>query len=167
MTRCPHVGSAGFHAAWLGAGHPQCFSNEVVLCSSGVFPYPSSLLFSSFLLRFLFFLSFFFFFLMWIILKVFIGFVTILLLFYVLVFWPQGTRDLSSPTRDQTHTPCTGRWSLNHWTAKESLYSILVSPSISFSHPHLPSPRHLPLQWAALHYLSFFPIISSFIHTLS
>ena len=31
--------------------------------------------------------------------KVFVKFVTILL-FYVLVFWPQGTLDLSSPTRD-------------------------------------------------------------------
>ena len=32
--------------------------------------------------------------------KVFTEFVTILLLFYVLVFWPQGMWDLSSPTRD-------------------------------------------------------------------
>ena len=32
--------------------------------------------------------------------KVFVKFVTILLLFYVLVFWPQGTWDLSSPTGD-------------------------------------------------------------------
>ena len=31
--------------------------------------------------------------------KVFVKFVTILL-FYVLVFWPQGTLDLSSPTGD-------------------------------------------------------------------
>ena len=38
---------------------------------------------------------------MWLILKVFIEFVTILLLFYViLVFWSQSTRDLSSLTRD-------------------------------------------------------------------
>ena len=41
-------------------------------------------------------------------LKVFIEFVTILLLFYVLVFWPRGLWDLSSPTRDQTQTPCSG-----------------------------------------------------------
>ena len=41
-----------------------------------------------------------FFFLMWTIFKVFTEFVTILLLFYVLVFWPRGTWDLSSPTRD-------------------------------------------------------------------
>ena len=25
----------------------------------------------------------------------------------------------SSPTRDQTHTLCIGRWSLNHWTVRE------------------------------------------------
>ena len=49
------------------------------------------------------------FFLMWAIFKVFIEFVTILLLFYVLVFWPRGTWDLSFPTRDQTCTPCIGR----------------------------------------------------------
>ena len=42
-----------------------------------------------------------------------------LLLFYVLVFWPQGMWDLSSPTRDPTHTRCIGRQSLNHWTTRE------------------------------------------------
>ena len=52
-------------------------------------------------------------------LKVFIEFVTILLLFYVLVFWPRGMWDLSSSTRDRTCTPCIGRQSLNHWTARE------------------------------------------------
>ena len=41
---------------------------------------------------------------MWTILKTFIEFVTILLLFYVLVFWPGSMGDLSSPARDQTHT---------------------------------------------------------------
>ena len=39
-------------------------------------------------------------FLMWTIFKVLIEFVTTLLLFYVLVFWPRGMWDLSSPTRD-------------------------------------------------------------------
>ena len=56
---------------------------------------------------------------MWTIFKVFIEFVTILLLFYVLVFWPRGMWDLSSPTRNQTLTPCIERRSLNHWTARE------------------------------------------------
>ena len=56
---------------------------------------------------------------MWTIFKVFIEFVTILLLFYVLVFWPQGMWDLSSLTRDRTLTPCIGRQHLNQWTARE------------------------------------------------
>ena len=51
--------------------------------------------------------------------KVFIEFVTILLLFYVLVFRPRGMWDLSSLTRDRTRTPCIGRQSLNHWTTRE------------------------------------------------
>ena len=42
-----------------------------------------------------------------------------LLLFYVLVFWPRGMWDLGSPTRDRTRTLCIGRRSLNHWTARE------------------------------------------------
>ena len=39
-------------------------------------------------------------FLMWTIFKVFIGFVTILLLFRVLIFWLLGMWDFSSLTRD-------------------------------------------------------------------
>ena len=42
-----------------------------------------------------------------------------MLLFYVLVFWPHGMWDLSTPTRDQTLTPCTGSQSLNGWTTRE------------------------------------------------
>ena len=53
------------------------------------------------------------------ILKSLLNFVTTLLLFYILVFWPQGIWDLSSLTRDRTCTPCIGRRSLNHWTARE------------------------------------------------
>ena len=48
------------------------------------------------------------FFLIWTIFKAFIEFVTILPLFSVLVSWPRGMCDLSSPTRDWTHTPCIG-----------------------------------------------------------
>ena len=51
--------------------------------------------------------------------KVFTEFVTVLLLFYVLVYWPQGKWDISSLTRDQTLTLCIGRWSLNHWITRE------------------------------------------------
>ena len=48
-----------------------------------------------------FFKVFFFFFLMW------------------MIFWLRGTWDLSSLTRDWTHTPCIVRGSLNHRTARE------------------------------------------------
>ena len=60
-----------------------------------------------------------FFFLMWTIFKVFIAFITILLLFYVLIFWLRGMWDLNPPTRDRTRTHCIGRRSPNHWTARE------------------------------------------------
>ena len=56
---------------------------------------------------------------MWTAFKVFIEFATVLLLFYVLVFWWQSMWNLRSLTRDQTYTPCIGRQSLNHWTIKE------------------------------------------------
>ena len=58
-------------------------------------------------------------FLMWTSFKVLIVFVTIFLLFCVLVFWPQGMWDLSFPTRDQTCTPCMGRQNVNHWITGE------------------------------------------------
>ena len=52
--------------------------------------------------------------------KDFFEFVTILLLFYVLgFFWPQDMQDLSFLTRDWTHSPCIGRWSLNHRIIRE------------------------------------------------
>ena len=47
-------------------------------------------------------------------------FVTILLLFCALVFWPRGTWDLSSLTRVWTCTHYISRWSLNHWTTREA-----------------------------------------------
>ena len=35
-------------------------------------------------------------------------------MFYVLVSWLWGMWDFNSLTRDQTRTPCIGRWNLNH-----------------------------------------------------
>ena len=49
-----------------------------------------------------------------------IEFVTILFLFYVLVFLLPGMWDLSSLTSDWTLTPCTGRQSLNQGTTREA-----------------------------------------------
>ena len=65
----------------------------------------------------------------WAIFKVFIEFITILLLFYVLVFWPWGMRvGLSSLTRYWTPTLCIGRWSISHWTTREVLtHSFFIS----------------------------------------
>ena len=48
------------------------------------------------------------FFLMWTIFKVFIEFITMLLLSYLLMFWPEDMWGLNSQIRDQTRTPCTG-----------------------------------------------------------
>ena len=42
------------------------------------------------------------------IIKVFIEFVTILLLIYILVFWPRAMWDLSYPIRDWSCTPASG-----------------------------------------------------------
>ena len=60
---------------------------------------------------------------MWIILKVFIEFVTILLLFYDLVFWLQGMWDPSTPTTEQTHSL--------HRKVKSLLPDRLESPTFS------------------------------------
>ena len=38
---------------------------------------------------------------------------------FMFLFWPRGMWDFGSLTRDQIHTPCLGRGSLNHWTTKE------------------------------------------------
>ena len=56
---------------------------------------------------------------MWTILKIFIEFVTILPLFYSLVFRLCGRWDFSFLTRDQTRTPCIGRENLNRCTTRE------------------------------------------------
>ena len=52
-------------------------------------------------------------------LKSLLNFFTMLFLFYVLVFWPWGMWNLSSSSRARTHTPYTGRLSLNRWTTRE------------------------------------------------
>ena len=45
--------------------------------------------------------------------------------------------DLSSPTRDGTHIPCTGRWILYHWTTREVLPCYLLIPSLPSSSPQI------------------------------
>ena len=36
-----------------------------------------------------------------------------------------GMWDISSPTRDQTHIPCIGRWSPYHWTTSEVWWAVV------------------------------------------
>ena len=42
-----------------------------------------------------------------------------LYLFFIFLATLRGLWDLSSPTRDWTHTPGSELWSPNHWTARE------------------------------------------------
>ena len=50
-------------------------------------------------------------------------------------FWPRGMWDLSSPDQGSNlHTPCIGRWSLNHWTARKVP---LLSPCPDVIHKRL------------------------------
>ena len=44
----------------------------------------------------------------------------------VQTYLPRGMWNLSSPTRDRIHTPCTGRQILNHWTPKEAPKPLFV-----------------------------------------
>lgn len=57
---------------------------------------------------------------MWIIFKVFVEFVTILLLFSGFGFLAPSIWYVSSPTMDQTYTPCIGRQK-SYWTTRKSL----------------------------------------------
>ena len=76
----------------------------------------------------------FFVFWMWVIFKVFIEFVTTLLLFYVLFFCPRSMWYLSPLTRGQTHTPCFGRQSLKHWTTVDMCKNVKFTKYISTCH---------------------------------
>ena len=46
-------------------------------------------------------------------------FVTVLLVFSVLIFWLWAMWDLTSPISDRTCTTCIAKQSLNHWTVRE------------------------------------------------
>ena len=111
--------------------------------------------------KILIFFRVFFFFLMWTIFKAFIEFVTILLLFCVLVLWLLDMWDLRSLTRDQTLIPCTGKQGLNHWTMREIptrnvwLYLLFIAHSF----PCIHSSTHLL-------YLSFFVFFSTVVCSL-
>ena len=48
--------------------------------------------------------------------------------------------NLSSPTRDWTHTRCIGRWSLNHWTIREILICIYLIAAAAAAKSHQSCP---------------------------
>ena len=46
------------------------------------------------------------------------------------VGFSSGMWDLSSPIKDRTQVPCTGRWILNHWTTREVPFVLLICISL-------------------------------------
>ena len=87
----------------------------LLFCWSKPGPFPNLSHFSEFSLS----LSLFFF-LLWIILKSLLNLLHHCFCFLCFsFFWPWGMWVFSSLTRDWTHTPCVGRWSLNHWTTRD------------------------------------------------
>ena len=57
---------------------------------------------------------------------------SLLLKFLIFSASPWGMWYLSSPTRDWTHNPCSGRWSLNHWTTREIWGRNLFTPAVYY-----------------------------------
>ena len=73
--------------------------------------------------------------------KVFIRFVTTLLLLCVLTFWPRGMWDLSSLNRDRAWTSWSGSWSLNHWTTREVPVHLFLTPRCCLLQCYRGSPK--------------------------
>ena len=94
-------------------------------------------------------MSVFFFFCIWTTFKVFIEFVKYCFYFMFWFFWPWGMQDLSSLTRDRTHTPVIGRQSLNQWTSREVLGTHLNKADRIFSTFSFPGPI-TTLKWVSL-----------------
>ena len=75
-----------------------------------------------------------------------------------MVFWPPGLWEFSSPIRDQTHTPCIGRQSLNCGTAREVLIAVLLTEvhALFVSSQFFPNVLFLPQE----PHLTFYPYVS-------
>ena len=104
---------------------------------------------------------------MWTVFKVFIEFVTVLLLFHVLFFWPWSMQDLSSLARDQIHISCIGSWSLNHWTTREvPSISSFVGKKYCWASGKIKWEDKIRKQWTRNASISVkFKFTSSFIHS--
>ena len=112
-------------------------SEGLIVCTAGFHIFPIFIMVSGLhihYLKYFFDMGYF---------KVFIEFVTILLLFYVLVFWLRGMWGLSSTTKNQ---PCTlMSWkakSFNHWITRE-IPSLSTVSGISMSKTCLVQPANL------------------------
>ena len=73
---------------------------------------------------------------MWTTFKVFVELLQQCFCFLIWGFWPRDRWDLSSLTWNWTCAPCTGRRSLNHWTAREVLvlHIIVLYVNLCVSH---------------------------------
>ena len=54
------------------------------------------------------------------------------IIYFMVWFFGHETSGIWLPTRGQSHTPCIGRWSVNHWTTKEVLQQFF--DKLLFSH---------------------------------
>ena len=54
---------------------------------------------------------------------------------------PRGMWDPSSLTKDQTHSPWTGRWNLNHSTTREVLIDVSLQSSLGISRTSFALPK--------------------------
>ena len=77
------------------------------------------------------------------------------------VFWWQGMWDLSSPTRDQTCTPCIGRQSPSHWTTRGVPTKKFLIPSSKDTSPIEPGPHSYDLIYPFFKKFSHLPLITS------
>ena len=76
-----------------------------------------------------------------------------LCIFYILAAL-HGIWERSPPTRDQSHAPCIGRQSLNHWTSREVPLSSLSLCLLFFSHSILSlcDPRDCSMSGLPVHH---------------
>ena len=70
------------------------------------------------------------------------------LFFFLFFFGLWGMWDLSSLTRNRTHTPCIGRWNLNHWTTRELPHTPFDSSSPTFLHSSVITQDVLALEFS-------------------
>ena len=91
-----------------------------------------------------------------------------MLLFYVLVFWPQDMY-LASRSGIEPHTPCIGRGTLNRWTTKEAPLMVDSSsqPSEGSQHLDLRLPVCETICFCCVSPTSLWPLVAAVLETHS